>query len=276
VPVAWNGLLPLDADHPHDIVRHLRHLLATVRPTTAAALESESRTLLASPRADLTGWLSEWLAKGGAGGFFVRHLAMYSRSKREAPLYWPLQAPGTSYVLWLYAPRLSRETLYAAINDYLEPRRTRARDELRQLTELLGGPAPANAREARQQEQRRDMLTQLVAGLTQFIDHLSGVLENTGFQPHPDDGAVISACMLAELFALPAWRRKLEQHRAKLHAGDYDWSHLAYGLYPQRVREKARLDRSIAIAHGLEDLYEGPMTNLAGAAIEVEEEAENN
>jgi hypothetical protein len=276
VSVAWNGLLPLDADHPHDIVRQLRLLLTTLRPGTAAALETESRTLLASPRADLTGWLSEWLAKGGAGGFFARHLAMYSRSKREAPLYWPLQAPGTSYVLWLYAPRLSRETLYAAINDYLEPRRTRARDELRQLTELLGGPAPANAREARQQEQRRELLTQLVAGLTQFIDHLSGVLENTGFQPHPDDGAVISACMLAELFALPAWRRKLEQHRAKLHAGDYDWSHLAYGLYPQRVREKARLDRSIAIAHSLEDLYEGPMTNLAGAAVEVEEEAENN
>ena len=275
VPVAWNGLLPLDADHPHDAVRHLRQLLTTLRPGTAAALETESRTLLASPRADLTGWLSEWLAKGGAGGFFARHLATYSRSKREAPLYWPLQAPGTSYVLWLYAPRLSRETLYAAINDYLEPRRTRARDELRQLTELLGGPAPAGARETREQEQRRDQLTQLVAGLTQFIDHLSGVLENNGFQPHPDDGAAISACMLAELFALPAWRRKLEQHRAKLHAGDYDWSHLAYDLYPQRVREKARLDRSIAIAHGIEDLYEGPLTNLAGAAVEVEE-ADNN
>lgn len=274
VPVAWNGLLPLDADHPHDIVRHLRLSLTTLRPNTAASLETESRTLLASSRADLTGWLSEWLAKGGAGGFFARHLAMYSRSNREAPLYWPLQAPGTSYVLWLYAPRLSRETLYAAINDYLEPRRTRARDELRQLTELLSGPAPSNAREAREQEQRRDLLTQLVAGLTQFIDHLSSVLENTGFQPHIDDGTSISACMLAELFALPTWRRKLEQHRAKLHAGDYDWSHLAYGLYPQRVREKARLDRSIAIAHGLEDLYEGPMTNLAGAVAE--EESDNN
>jgi hypothetical protein len=274
VPVAWNGILPLDADHPHDIVRQMRQLLTTLRPNTAAALENESRTLLASPRADLTGWLSEWLAKGGATGFFARHLTMYSRSSREAPLYWPLQAPGTTYVLWLYAPRLSRETLYAAINDYLEPRRIRARDELRQLSELLGGPAPGSAREAREQEQRRDLLMQLVAGLTQFIDHLSSVLENTGFQPHPDDGAVISACMLAELFALPAWRRKLEQHRAKLHAGDYDWSHLAYGLYPKRVREKARLDRSIAIAHGLEDLYEGPMTNLASAVVE--EEADTN
>ncbi|RZJ87847.1 MAG: hypothetical protein EOO60_11770, partial [Hymenobacter sp.] len=28
VPVAWNGLLPLDADHPNDVVRHLRQLLA--------------------------------------------------------------------------------------------------------------------------------------------------------------------------------------------------------------------------------------------------------
>ncbi|MFD2717085.1 BREX-1 system adenine-specific DNA-methyltransferase PglX [Hymenobacter monticola] len=268
VPVAWSGLLPLDSDNPHDVARQLRQLLATLRPATAAALETESRALLASTKSDLTGWLGEWLGRAGAGGFFDRHLLAYSRSKREAPLYWPLQAPNTNYVLWLYAPRLSRETLYAALNDYVEPRRQRARDELRQFAELLSGPAPANAKEARQQLQRRDDVAQLVAGLDQFVAHLTSVLDQPGFQPHPDDGAAISACLLAELFSHRAWRRKLEQHRTKLRTGDYDWSHLALSLFPVRVREKCRLDRSLAIAHGLEDLYEGPLADLGGAAVE--------
>jgi len=40
----------------------------------------------------------------------------------------------------------------------------------------------------------------------------------------------------------------------KLEAGDYDWAHLAYTLWPDRVREVCKRDRSIAIARGLEEL----------------------
>ncbi|HYA42751.1 MAG TPA: hypothetical protein VEF34_15715 [Syntrophobacteraceae bacterium] len=39
-------------------------------------------------------------------------------------------------------------------------------------------------------------------------------------------------------------------------AGEYDWAHLAYSIWPDRVRKKCRRDKSIAIAHDLEDLYE--------------------
>jgi hypothetical protein len=41
-----------------------------------------------------------------------------------------------------------------------------------------------------------------------------------------------------------------------LEAGEYDWAHLAYALWPDRVKKVCKLDRSIAIAHGLEDLCE--------------------
>lgn len=37
--------------------------------------------------------------------------------------------------------------------------------------------------------------------------------------------------------------------------GDYDWSHLAMNYWPDRVREKCKTDKSLAIAHGLEHLY---------------------
>ena len=32
----------------------------------------------------------------------------------------------------------------------------------------------------------------------------------------------------------------------------------AYTIWPERVRKKCRTGRSLAIAHGLEDLYMGP------------------
>jgi hypothetical protein len=37
--------------------------------------------------------------------------------------------------------------------------------------------------------------------------------------------------------------------------GDYDWAHLAMNYWPDRVREKCKKNKSLAIAHGLEDLY---------------------
>ena len=39
---------------------------------------------------------------------------------------------------------------------------------------------------------------------------------------------------------------------AKLEKGDYDWAHLAMAYWPDRVREKCKTDKSLAIAHDLE------------------------
>jgi hypothetical protein len=47
-----------------------------------------------------------------------------------------------------------------------------------------------------------------------------------------------------------------EESWKKLEKGEYDWAHLAYTLWPDRVREVCKHDRSIAIAHGLEELCE--------------------
>jgi hypothetical protein len=40
----------------------------------------------------------------------------------------------------------------------------------------------------------------------------------------------------------------------KLQKGDYDWAHLAHAYWPDRVREKCKTDKSLAIAHDLEHL----------------------
>jgi hypothetical protein len=44
----------------------------------------------------------------------------------------------------------------------------------------------------------------------------------------------------------------------KLEKGDYDWAHLVMNYWSERVREKCKTDKSLAIAHGLEDLYIEP------------------
>jgi hypothetical protein len=67
---------------------------------------------------------------------------------------------------------------------------------------------------------------------------------------------LITAAPLWKLFRLPKWQKDLKACWLELEKGGYDWSHLAHTLWPDRVREKCRTDRSLAIAHGLEDLCE--------------------
>jgi hypothetical protein len=70
---------------------------------------------------------------------------------------------------------------------------------------------------------------------------------------------MITASPLWKLFRHNQWRKDLEECWKKLESGEYDWAHLAYTIWPDRVREKCKKDRSIAIAHGLEELYEGEL-----------------
>lgn len=42
---------------------------------------------------------------------------------------------------------------------------------------------------------------------------------------------------------------------AKLQKGDEDGTHLDLGHWPERMREKCKTEKSLAIAHGLEQLY---------------------
>ena len=75
------------------------------------------------------------------------------------------------------------------------------------------------------------------------------------FKPNQDDGVQITAAPLWPLFRHKAWQKVLKDTWVKLEKGDYDWAHLAMNYWPDRVREKCKTDKSLAIAHGLENLY---------------------
>ncbi len=47
-----------------------------------------------------------------------------------------------------------------------------------------------------------------------------------------------------------------------LEKGEYEWAHLAMALWPDRVKAACRKDRSIAIAHDQEGLYEGEKSEV--------------
>jgi hypothetical protein len=76
------------------------------------------------------------------------------------------------------------------------------------------------------------------------------------YKPNLNDGVIINAAPFHRIFGLRSWAKDTEKVWKKLEKGDYDWAHLAYILWPERVKETCKTDRSIAIAHGLEELCE--------------------
>ena len=49
--------------------------------------------------------------------FFKDHLTVYTAGTRKAPIYWPLTVPSKNWGVWVYAPTLTRETLYAVASE---------------------------------------------------------------------------------------------------------------------------------------------------------------
>lgn len=65
----------------------------------------------------------------------------------------------------------------------------------------------------------------------------------------------ITAAPLWPLFRHEPWQKVLKDTWAKLEKGDYDWAHLAMAYWPDRVSDKCKADKLLAIAHNLEHLY---------------------
>jgi len=248
--INWDGILVDDpgfnGTRPHrdDIVRRVREVLDLLWGDRAQEVEQEACDILGVRD------LRDYFRK--PSGFFQDHLKRYSKSRRKAPIYWPLSTASGAYTIWLYYHRLTDQTLYAAVNKYLEPKIADTERELHRLEEEL---AAASGREA---TRLRDRLNEGRAFLGELQDLREELLRVAGLPYKPDlnDGVVINAAPLHRLFRLRSWAKVTEKVWEKLEKGDYDWAHMAYTIWPDRVREVCKRDRSIAIAHGLEDICE--------------------
>jgi hypothetical protein len=220
------GILVDDPGHPHDLARLVEEALARV----GAPVPDDVR---------------RWLRRD----FFPFHLQRYSKSRRKAPIYWPLATASGSYTLWVYSPSLTSQTLYTAINDFIEPK-------LRQVGADVTALRNKGTARTRDDEKQFEALQAFELELIELRDTLLKLAPT--YKPHHDDGVQISACPLWPLFRHRPWQKVLKDTWVKLEKGDYDWAHLAMNYWPERVREKCKTDKSLAIAHGLEDLYIEP------------------
>ena len=220
---AHSGILVDDQGHPNDLARLIEEVLARVDAPVPA---------------DVRRWLQR--------DFFPLHLKQYSKSRRKAPIYWPLSTTSGSYTLWLYYLSLTSQTLYTAVNDFIEPK-------LKQVGRDAATLRDKGAARSRDDEKAFEALQALELELIELRDTL--LLIAPTYRPNHDDGVQITAAPLWQLFQHKPWQKILKDTWAKLGQGDYDWAHLAMAYWLARVREKCKTDKSLAIAHDLEHLY---------------------
>ena len=150
--------------------------------------------------------------------------------------------------MWLYAHRVSTDSLFQILNDVIVPKLAVEERRLTQLRQDAGADPTASQRKAIDTQER------FLAELHEFREELEAVAPL--WAPDLNDGAVIVLAPLWRLFAYHRpWSSELKKHWQKLAKGDYDWAQLAMRLWPSRVVPKCAKDRSLAISHGLEDVF---------------------
>ncbi len=237
--ISWPGILVDDKGHTEDIERRVQEALHVIWPDRADAIEQEACEILNVKT------LREYFRK--PAGFFADHLKRYSKSRRQAPIYWPLSTKSSEYTLWLYYHRLNDQTLYSCVNNFVEPK-------LRQVSEEAQRLRAKGTGRNRDEEKEFEQLQDFELELQEFRDELLR-LAKLPWRPNLNDGVQITAAPLWKLFRLPKWQKTLKETWQVLEKGDYDWAHLAMTIWPQRVVPKCTKDRSLAIAHELENLF---------------------
>ena len=237
------GIAPgSEQPHPTDIAKCLGEVLSVL-------CDEHSETLVVDVCEMLgVASLRDYLRR--PTGFFADHLKRYSKSRRQAPIYWPLSTASGRYTVWLYYHRLSQDTLYTVVVRYVTPKIEAVQDRLDKLSAKLSGTTGKAATDL------RDEIAGLKGFLAELHDFRAELLRVAALPYKPDlnDGVIINAAPLHKLFRLRKWADDTAAVWKRLQAGEYDWSHMAYTVWPERVRKVCETDRSIAIAHGLEHL----------------------
>jgi len=205
-----DGILVDQQDSPLDLV-------AAVERAASAASEHGPQLLADAARTLGRGSLRELLMKD----FFKPHVSRYSKSRRQAPLYWQLTVPAGTWSAWLYAPRFSREMLFATAAA-VEQRIALGYDQVRILSSDEGRPARDRSKDT---EAERTLISQLDALLADLRR-----IANLGWNPDPNDGYVLNAAPFSQWFPKNAWPQTGEQFDAlkgtskKKENADYSWA----------------------------------------------------
>jgi len=237
-----NNGLPIWVDDPG----HADDIIALVNRSASRQWSDKAELLLMSA-VHATGWSGD-LRAWYRSEFFEMHISTYSKSRRKAPIYWQLAPPSASYSVWLYYHRFTKDTFYKVLNDYVTPKLQHEERKHTGLVQIAGGNATAS--------QRKEIAEQevFVEELRVFRAEIARIAPL--WNPDLNDGVIINFAPLWRLVPQHrAWQKECKSCWDNLVAGDYDWAHLAMHLRPERVVPKCAEDRSLAIAHGLEEAF---------------------
>lgn len=234
------GLLVDDPGQTQDLATAVRAVFDTVFGAGADRWWNDVAMMLDPKRHDIRVWL--------AGAFFEYHIKRHSKSRRKAPIIWQLATPSGGYSVWLYAHRLTRDSFFQLQNDVVGPKLAHEERQLASRIHNVGkSPSAPERKEIAAHEA-------VVEELRTMLDEVKRVAPL--WNPNLDDGVVLTMAPLWRLVPQhKPWQKELKSKWDELAAGKYDWAHLAMHLWPERVVPKCATDRSLAIAHGLEDEF---------------------
>lgn len=234
--IPWDGILVEDrGDDMPDIVARVEAALAYIQGDhqAAATLEAAATALKIGRSKDFS--LRDYFQN--PKGFFEDHRGTYTKSKRKAPLYWSLATSSGSYTVWLYYHRCTGDTLPLVLRT--------VSDKLTATENLLHSLGPDEGKEASETE---DLARELRV-LKEEVKRVAPL-----WKPNFDDGVLINYAPLWRLVPHhKVWQKECKKTWDDLVAGKTEWAHLAMRLWPERVVPLCHQDRSLAIAHGLEE-----------------------
>ena len=249
IRISWSGILVDDAAHEEDIFNRAVEALTVMWSDQAGSIQKEACEMLGIRK------LRDYFAEKKAGSrYFKEHLSRFSKSRRKAPLYWPISTESGTYTLWFYYHRLTANTLYTAVEKFIDPKQEEAKETFAKL----------NAKQGRSQAEDKELEAAqlLVAELATFRESLLAIAKF--WKPNLNDGVQITAAPLWKHFRLKSWQKLLKDTWSKLEHGDYDWAHLSHSIWPERVINKCITDRSLAIAHGHDEALWVEVTDAKG------------
>lgn len=233
------GVLVDDLGYAQDLPTAVRAVFDAAFGVSADRWWNDVAALLDPKSHDLRVWL--------AGSFFEHHLKRHSKSRRKAPIVWQVGTGSGRYSVWLYAHRVTRDSFFQLQNEVVGPKLAHEERQLTRLIQNAGGSPSAPERKE-------------IAAQEAVVDELRAMLDEVKriaplWNPNLDDGVVLTMAPLWRLVPQhKPWQKELKSMWDELAAGKYDWAHIAMHLWPERVVPRCATDRSLAIAHGLEEV----------------------
>ena len=229
--IDFYGIIPLDEGHPEDLIKSVE---------IAAGItfgEENAEQVIREVEAILGKELRTYFSRD----FFESHANRYLKK----PIYWLLQSSNRAYSIYLYYHKIDSDTLFKVVRNYIEPKINMVSSEIEDINVKI---EINEGREKRQLEKEKANLEDSLQEIVAFKESVEKIIA-LGLALNLDDGIAVNIAPFKDVIL---WN-EAHKYWDALESGQCDWSKLAMKLWPERVKRKCKKDKSLAIAHGLDD-----------------------